>query len=368
MTDAAAAVTTVETRDLLGLTAALVAVPSVSRAEHALAGAVDARLRSRAPHLDVERVGDNVIARTQLGRDRRVVLGGHLDTVPPNGNEVPRVAGDVLHGLGSADMKGGLAVLLALAEDLSARGRDARHDVTLVFYVGEEIAEEHNGLRDVFARRPELVAGDFAILLEPTGGWVEAGCQGTLHLRAVFHGARAHSARPWTGVNAIARAAPVLARVAATVPPPVEIDGLEYTQALQLVRVEGGIANNVVPDVCAFTVNRRFAPSLSLDDARAETEALLDGADEIEVLNASVAAPPNLDAPLVAEFVGTLDLAVRPKLGWTDVARFAAAGIPALNFGPGDPAVSHTADEHVERESLDGCHAVLAHFLGVRRA
>ncbi|HEY7134073.1 MAG TPA: succinyl-diaminopimelate desuccinylase [Acidimicrobiia bacterium] len=366
MTDVAAAVATADRRDLLGLAAALVAVPSVSRAEHALAGAVEARLRTLAPRLEVERVGDNVVARTQLGRERRVVLGGHLDTVPPNGNEVPRVAADVLHGLGSADMKGGLAVLLALAEDLSVRGADARHDVTLVFYVGEEIAEEHNGLRDLFARRSELVAGDFAILLEPTGGWVEAGCQGTLHLRAVFHGARAHSARPWTGVNAIARAAPVLARVAATAPPPLEVDGLEYKQALQLVRVEGGIANNVVPDVCAFVVNRRFAPSLSLDDARAETEALLEGADEIEVVNASVAAPPNLDAPLVAEFVGTLDLAVRPKLGWTDVARFAAAGIPALNFGPGDPAVSHTADEHVERESLDGCHAVLAHFLGIR--
>jgi succinyl-diaminopimelate desuccinylase len=259
-------------------------------------------------------------------------------------------------------------VLLALAEDVSARARDARHDVTLVFYVGEEIAEEHNGLRDLFRRRPDLVAGDFAILLEPTGGWVEAGCQGTLHLRATFHGTRAHSARPWTGVNAISRAAPVLARVAAAAPPPVAVEGLEYTQALQIVRVDGGIANNVVPDECSFVVNRRFAPSLSLDDARAEVEMLLAGADDVEVINASRAAPPNLNAPLVAEFVGTLDLAVRPKLGWTDVARFAAADVPALNYGPGDPAVSHTAEEHVERESLEGCHAVLSYFLGLRSA
>jgi len=360
-------VATADTRDLLTLTAALVAVPSVSRDERALADMVEERLRARARGLDVERVGDNVVARTRFGRDRRVVLGGHLDTVPPNANEVPRVDGDVLHGLGAADMKGGLAVLLALAEDLSTRGnRIAHHDVTLVFYVGEEIADEFNGLRDLFERRPDLVAGDFAILLEPTGGRVEAGCQGTIHVRATFRGERAHTARPWTGVNAIARAAPVLARVAGLTPPAVVVEGLEYTQALQIVRVGGGVANNVVPDECSFVVNRRFAPSLTVDDARDEVAAVLEGADEIEVVSASPAAPPNLWAPLVAEFVGTLDLAVRPKLGWTDVARFTAAGVPALNFGPGDPSVSHTADEHVEREALDGCHAVLAHFLGVR--
>jgi succinyl-diaminopimelate desuccinylase len=314
-------VASADRRDLLSLTAALIAVPSVSRSEASLADAVEARLRARAPGLDVVRVGDNVVARTQLGRDRRVVLAGHLDTVPANANEMPRVDGDVVHGLGSADMKGGLAVLLALAEDLSERGRDARHDATLIFYVGEEIADEFNGLRDLFNRRSDLVAGDLAILLEPTGGWVEAGCQGVVILRATFRGERAHTARPWTGVNAIARAAPVLARVAGTEPAAIAVDGLEYRQALQVVRVDGGVANNVVPDACSFVVNRRFAPSLSIDEARVEVERLLDGADEIEIVTSSPAAPPNLDAPLVAEFVGTLDLAVRPKLGWTDVAR-----------------------------------------------
>jgi succinyl-diaminopimelate desuccinylase len=359
-------VATADRRDLLSLTAALIAVPSVSRSEASLADAVEARLRVRAPGLDVERVGDNVVARTRLGRDRRVVLAGHLDTVPANANETPRVDGDVVHGLGSADMKGGLAVLLALAEDFSERGGDARHDATLIFYVGEEIADEFNGLRDLFNRRADLVAGDLAILLEPTGGWVEAGCQGVVILRATFRGERAHTARPWTGENAIARAAPVLVRVAGTEPTPIAVDGLEYRQALQVVRIDGGVANNVVPDACSFVVNRRFAPSLSLDEARVEVEQLLHGADEIEIVTSSPAAPPNLDAPLVAEIVGTLDLAVRPKLGWTDVARFAAAGIPALNYGPGDPGVAHTAHEHVDRESLDGCHAVLAYFLGLR--
>jgi succinyl-diaminopimelate desuccinylase len=262
-------------------------------------------------------------------------------------------------------MKGGLAILLALAEALAARPDAARFDATFVFYAGEEIAEEWNGLRDLFARAPELVAGDVAILLEPTDGWVEAGCQGTLHLRATYRGARAHTARPWMGVNAIHRAAGALGRIAAADPGPVDVDGLEYRQALQVVRVDGGVANNVVPDECSIVVNRRFAPSVTVATAETETRALLDDADEVEVVSASLAAPPNLWDPLVAELVGSFDLGVRPKLGWTDVARFAAHGVPALNFGPGEPALAHTADERVTRESLDGCHAVLGRFLGV---
>jgi succinyl-diaminopimelate desuccinylase len=351
--------------DLLGLTEELCAVPSESRDERALADIVEARMHERAKGLAVERIGDNVVVRTDLGRDRRVILGGHLDTVPANGNAVPRRDGDTLHGLGAADMKGGLAILATLAEALDARPADARFDATFVFYVAEEIAEEWNGLRDLFARVPDLVAGDLAILLEPTDGWVEAGCQGTLTLRATYRGARAHTARPWMGANAIHRVADALTRVAAGDPGPTDVDGLEYRQALQVVRIEGGVANNVVPDECSLTVNRRFAPSLTVADAEAETRALVADADEIEVLNASIAAPPNLWDPMVAELVGTFDLGVRPKLGWTDVARFAAQGIPALNFGPGDPTIAHTADEHVTRESLDGCHAVLGRFLGV---
>jgi len=353
------------TPDLLGLTEELCAVPSVSRDERALADLVVARLRAQAPGLRIERLGDNVVARSELGRERRVLLGGHLDTVPPDGNQTPRREGTTLHGLGSADMKGGLAILLTVAAAVAARSGDARFDATFVFYVGEEIAEEWNGLRDLFARAPELVGTDLAILLEPTDGWVEAGCQGTLHLRATYRGVRAHTARPWMGENAIHRAAAALGRIASTDPGTVEVDGLAYRQSLQVVRVEGGIANNVVPDSCAVTVNRRFAPSVSPDEAEAETRELVADADDIEVLNASVAAPPNLWEPLVAELVGAFDLGVRPKLGWTDVARFAAHGVPALNFGPGDPAIAHTAGERVTRESLDGCYAVLGRFLGV---
>ncbi len=351
--------------DLLELTEELCAISSVSREETQLAGLVERKLLQTARHLRIERVGDNVIARTELGRERRIVLGGHLDTVPPNGNAQPRREGDTLHGLGTADMKGGLAVLLALAAGIAADPNAARFDATFVFYAGEEIAEEWNGLRELFTHAPDLVTGDLAILLEPTDAWVEAGCQGTLHLEATFRGARAHTARPWMGRNAIHAAAASLARVAATDPGTVDVDGLPYRQSLQVVRIEGGVANNVVPDECRVVVNRRFAPSVTLEDARLETAGLLQGAAEIEVVNASLAAPPNLGDALVAELVGAFDLGVRPKLGWTDVARFAAHGIPALNFGPGDPTLAHTAEESVTRASLDGCAAVLGRFLGL---
>jgi succinyl-diaminopimelate desuccinylase len=359
LVDLVAAAVAAPADDLLALTAALVAVPSVSLDEEPLAGAVEARLR-RLPGLDVERVGLNVVARTHLGRDRRIILAGHLDTVPANGNAVPRIEGDVLHGLGAADMKSGVAVLLRLAEEVAA---GSRFDCTFVFYEAEEIADEHNGLRKLFAERPDLVAGDFAVLLEPTDLWLEAGCQGSIRLEATFHGRRAHTARPWQGVNAVYRAAPVLERLAGYTPEELEVDGLRFRQALQVVSVSGGVAGNVVPDRCTVVVNRRYAPALTLEEAEAEVRSLLDGADEVALTSVSPAAHPNLSHPLVAEFAGLLDLPVRCKLGWTDVARFSAHGVPAVNFGPGDPEVSHTAGEHVTRASVEGCYAALAAFL-----
>ncbi len=353
-----------DAHDLFLLTASLVAVPSVSRHEGDLADRIEHRLADRAAGLALARVGNNVIVRTSLGRERRIVLGGHLDTVPPNGNESPRIEGDVLHGLGSADMKGGLAVMLRLAEELD-RGASPRFDLTLVFYECEEIADQFNGLRLVLEQQPDLLAGDFAVLLEPTGGHVEAGCQGTMHLRAHFDGERAHSARPWKGRNAIHAAAAVLARLADHEPDVVGVDGLAYRESLQVVHVEGGVANNVVPDHCTLVVNRRFAPCYSIDEARAQVELLLGEADRVELIGASAGAAPNLGHPLVAEFVEATSLGVEPKLGWTDVARFAARGIPALNFGPGDPAIAHTAGEQVTRASIDHCYDTLARFLGL---
>lgn len=351
--------------DLLALTETLCEIPSVSGTETALADVVEARLRAARATLRIERIGANVVARTEFGRELRVVLGGHIDTVPANGNAAPRRDGDVLHGLGTADMKGGLAVMLALADDLA--NEKARFDVSIVLYDGEEVADEHNGLRRLFEEAPELVQGDLAILLEPTGCWVEAGCQGTISVRAGFDGVRAHSARPWMGVNAIHRASTLLERCANFAAATVDVDSLEYRESLQVVRIEGGVANNVVPDRCTVVVNRRYAPSRSLDEAVQEVVSFCTsaGADDVEVLNASMAAPPNLMNPLIAEMTGVYDLAVRPKLGWTDVARFAAHGIPACNFGPGDPELAHTAEERVERAQLDACLALLEKFLGV---
>jgi len=348
--------------DLLALTEELCAIPSVSGDEGPLADLVEQRLRTRAPNLELTRVGANVVARTQRGADRRVVMGGHLDTVPVNNNATPRRDGDTLHGLGSADMKGGLAVLLELAASLS--GGTHGPDVTLFFYDGEEVADEHNGLRRLFAERPDLVAGDLAILLEPTGRWIEAGCQGTIHARVTFRGARSHSARPWMGVNAVHRAAPVLARIAAHEAPTVTVDGLAYRESLQVVRVQAGIANNVVPDLCEIVVNRRYAPACSFDDALAQTTAMFADADEVEIVSASPAAAPNLSHPLIKELVAVGELEVRPKLGWTDVARFTQHGIAAVNYGPGDPELAHTAGEFVERAELDECLRVLANFVG----
>ena len=352
----------VDAADLLGLTAALVDVPSVSHHEKPLADAIEGRLR-RAHGLTVERIGANIVARTERGRDRRIVLGGHLDTVPANGNDGARVDGDTLHGLGSADMKGGLAVMLRIAELVSDNG--GNDDLTFVFYECEEVADEFNGLRHLFTERADLVAGDLAILMEPTANNVEAGCQGTLHVTAHFAGERAHTARPWMGRNAIHRVADVLARIADYEPETVAVDGLSFREALQVVRIEGGVANNVVPDACVLTVNRRFAPRYSIDEAYEQVAALLEGADRIELVTASPAGPPNLTDPVVAEFVASVGVPVGPKLGWTDVARFAGHGVPALNFGPGDPTIAHTAGEYVERSSLDRAYSGLARFLGI---
>jgi succinyl-diaminopimelate desuccinylase len=350
--------------DLLGRTADLVAVPSVSLAEAALASRVEAELRA-VDGLDVERVGDNVVARTQLGRSTRLVMAGHLDTVPPNGNATPRVEGDVLWGVGSADMKGGLVVMLELAQQV----RDLTVDVTWVFYAGEEVAAVHNGLGHLFRDRPDLVAGDVAILGEPTGGAIEAGCQGTMRAEIRLAGQRAHTARPWMGRNAIHRAAPVLALLAGYEPRRPVLDGCEFREALQAVAIDGGIAGNVVPDRTVITVNRRFAPDRTVDQAEQELRDLLDGVlepgDEIEVVDQAGAAPPGLSHPLLRALRDRNGLQVRAKLGWTDVARFAAAGIPAVNFGPGEPALAHTAEEHVERSSLDAVYASLADLLKV---
>ena len=345
---------------LLAATATLVDVPSVSHHEQALAAAVEARLR-RCAHLRVDRIGDNVIARSALGRSRRVILAGHLDTVPANGNAGARIDGDVLWGLGSADMKGGLAVMLDLAETMP----EPAVDVTYVFYVAEEVAREHNGLLQIEAAAPDALAGDAAILGEPTGAVIEAGCQGVLKLEVVLGGARAHTARPWMGDNAVHRLATVLDRVAAFDERQPVIDGCRYREALQAVRVEGGVATNVVPDRAALVLNHRFAPDRDVAAAEAAVREWLASAldpgrgDTVTVVDSSPSAPPNLADPLFSALLNATGAPARAKLGWTDVAFFTERGVPAVNFGPGDPELAHTAGERVTAAELAQAHRSL---------
>ena len=343
--------------DLLAETARLVDIASPSLGEGPFADLVEGWLRD-VPWLTVERHGDNVVARTELGLDQRLLLAGHLDTVPANGNEVARVEGDTLWGLGSADMKSGLAVFLELA-------RTVEHptcDLTYVFYAAEEIAAEHNGLLQLFRERPDLVACDAAVLGEPTDGWIEAGCQGTARVRVTLAGERSHTARPWKGRNAIHRLAPVLDALAAYEAREPTIDGCTYREAVQAVFVEGGVAGNVVPDEAVLTVNLRIAPDRTVDEAveafRALIGSFLDDRDDVELVDQAPPAPPSLTHPLFARLVDT-GTPVRAKLGWTDVARFAQHGVPAINFGPGDSSVAHMRDEHVTRDSIERVHAAL---------
>jgi len=344
---------------LVGLTAALVAIPSVSHHEGPMADAVQAAL-GLCPWLAVERVGDNVVARTDLGRDRRLLLAGHLDTVPPvDGNDEPRIEGGTVYGVGAADMKGGLAVLLHLAGTLP----EPAADVTWCFYVCEEVEQRFSGLRRLWDERPELLAADAAILAEPTGGIVEAGCQGTLRVRIEMAGRRAHTARPATGRNAIHRLAPVLAAVAAYESRRPVIDGCQFVEQVQVVEVAGGVAGNVVPDRASLLVNHRFAPDRSVEEAEASLWDLvgghLDADDRWELVESAPAAPPALDHPALARLVEATGATPQAKQGWTDVAAFWAHGVPAANFGPGDPLLAHTPGEHVRADQLEQAAAVL---------
>ena len=329
--------------DLVALTRAICDVPSVSGDERALADLVEAALRT-APHLEVLRDGDAVVARTHLGRAQRVVVAGHLDTVPVADNLPTRLVGDELWGRGTVDMKAGVAVALALAVRLDAPTRD----VTWVFYDHEEVAADLNGLGRLVRHHPDWLTADFAVLGEPSNGGLEGGCNGTLRAEVRLTGVAAHSARAWAGDNAVHKAGEVLRRLEAYEPRTVDVDGLAYRESLNAVLIGGGTATNVIPDRCVVTVNYRFAPSSSVADAEAHVRDLLDGY-EVVVTDAAPGARPGLDAPAAQEFAAAV-LAVTgggpaPKYGWTDVARFAELGIPAVNFGPGDAMLAHKDDE-----------------------
>jgi succinyl-diaminopimelate desuccinylase len=354
--------------DVLTLTRALVDAPSVSGSEEPLADAVEAALRALGG-LEVERVGDAVLARTDLGRPTRVVLAGHLDTVPIADNVPSRLDEGTgrLYGCGTSDMKAGDAVMLRLAGRFGVPGAEPAHDLTFVFYDNEEVEAVKNGLGRVARERRGWLYGDLAILLEPTDGEIEGGCQGTLKAVLEVPGRRAHSARSWLGVNAIHGAAGILATLAAYEAREVDIDGCVYHEGLNAVRIEGGVAGNVIPDACTLTVNFRYAPDRDEDAAEAHVrevfaDVLAAGATLTVVDNAG-GALPGLSEPAAAAFVAAVGRPARAKLGWTDVARFAAFGIPALNYGPGDPQLAHTREEHVLVDRLQPAEDALVAYL-----
>jgi succinyl-diaminopimelate desuccinylase len=348
-------------RDAVLLTRDLVDIESVSGDEQRIADAVETALRA-VPHLEVQRFGHTVVARTDQGRDERIVVAGHLDTVPANDNLPARLDDSRLHGLGSCDMKGGVAVALRIAATMPETNRD----VTYLFYECEEVEAERNGLRLLSLSRPDLLEADFAILMEPSGAGVEAGCQGTLRVDVTTRGERAHSARSWTGANAIHRAADVLARLNAYQPRRPVIDGLEYREGLNAVFVSGGVAGNVLPDACTVSVNYRFAPDRSEEEAFAHVREVFDGF-EVVLGDSAPGAMPGLSVPAAAAFVEAVGGTVNPKFGWTDVARFSALGVPAVNYGPGDPHLAHRKDEFVPLAEVRSVEDRLRSWLEVAR-
>jgi succinyl-diaminopimelate desuccinylase len=351
------------TSDVADLTAALIDINSVSGNERELADAVEAALLA-LPHLQVTRDGDAIVARTDLGRAERIILAGHLDTVPlpltagSRGTVPSSWDGEVLYGRGTTDMKGGVAVQLALA----ARLVEPVRDVTYVFYDHEEVEASLSGLGRLVKNYPELLQGDFAILLEPTDGTVEGGCNGTSRFEVTTVGKAAHSARAWMGQNAIHAAAEILARLRDHEPATVKVDGLEYRESLNAVKIHGGTAGNVIPDRTVVEINYRFAPDKTPDDAEAYVRNLLDGFAVVRT-DAAAGARPGLNHPAAADFVAAVGAEPKPKYGWTDVARFSALGIPAVNFGPGDALLAHTDNEHVPAEAIRECFRALDRWL-----
>ncbi len=346
--------------DPIALTAALVDIPSESGDEARIAGEIETALRQQTVGFEILRSGNAVLARTNLGRPSRVMLAGHIDTVPAADNVPSTIVGGELYGCGTSDMKSGDAVFLHLAATIP----DPAHDLTVVMYDCEEIEASANGLGRIERDLPDWLRADVAILGEPSGGMIEAGCQGTLRVVVSAAGTRAHSARSWLGDNAIHKLGAVLDRLAGYRAREVDIDGCVYREGLSAVRIEGGIAGNVIPDAAALTVNFRFAPDRSVEQALAHVHEVFGGLDvQIIQTDAAPGALPGLSEPAAAALVAAAGGQVRAKFGWTDVARFAALGIPAVNFGPGDPNMAHKVDERVAVDQISAATQMLRDYL-----
>ncbi len=350
-----------DTSNLVELTMAICDIESVSGNEAALADEVE-KLLSGYSHLSVVRDGNAVVASTNLGLGSRVVIAGHIDTVPVANNLPTQLhhfeREQVIVGRGTVDMKAGVAVMLKLAVELI----NPSVDITWVFYDNEEVASDLNGLGRLVRNRPDLIQGDFAVLCEPTSALIEGGCNGTIRVEVSASGKKAHSARPWMGENAIHKLAPILQKLASFEPETLNVDGLDYRESLNAVMVTAGIATNVIPDQATLTVNYRFAPSRSGEEAEALMREFFAGY-QVTVTDLAVGARPGLNTPQAQAFMASLGSEVKPKYGWTDVARFSSLGIPAVNYGPGDPSLAHADNENVPVGHLFDCEAGLRRWL-----
>jgi succinyl-diaminopimelate desuccinylase len=350
-----------DTSNLVELTMAICDIESVSGNEAALADEVE-KLLSQSPHLSVVRDGNALVASTSLGLGSRVVIAGHIDTVPIANNLPTQLhhfeREQVIVGRGTVDMKAGVAVMLKLAVELV----HPNVDITWVFYDNEEVASDLNGLGRLVRNRPDLIRGDFAVLCEPTSALIEGGCNGTIRVEVSAFGTKAHSARPWMGENAIHKLAPALEKLASYQPETLNVDGLDYRESLNAVLASAGIASNVIPDRATLTVNYRFAPSRSGEEAEAMLREFFAGYD-VTVTDLAVGARPGLNTPQAQAFMASLGSEVKPKYGWTDVARFSSLGIPAVNYGPGDPSLAHADNENVPVGHLFDCEAGLRRWL-----
>jgi succinyl-diaminopimelate desuccinylase len=336
-------------------------IESVSGNEKKIADAIETALRG-FDHLEIIRDENAIVAKTNLGRSKRVLIAGHLDTVPVADNLPSRLMSfereQVIFARGAVDMKAGVAVMLKLAAEIT----NPVFDITWIFYDQEEIEASKNGLGRLVRNHPDLIVGDFAVLCEPTAATVEGGCNGTMRVELRFAGKKAHSARPWMGSNAIHKMTGALNVLNDYVPEEIEVDGLVFKESLNAVLVSGGIASNVIPDAATLTLNYRFAPSKSVDEARNFLQALFPETELIVVDSAS-GATPGLNSPEAEAFIKAVDCSVNPKYGWTDVARFSELGIPAVNYGPGDPNKAHADDENLPVSQIYACEQGLRNWL-----
>ena len=315
--------------------------------ERLLCDAVSERLGRLPLDGPIRRYGDSIVVplvRKRTPGRHHVALVGHLDTVRTE-NGPARIEDGRCYGAGAADMKAGLAVMIVIAETASQL---IGCDLTLVFYAREEGPYADNELGPVLEADADLRGVDLAVCLEPSDNRVQLGCCGSIHATVSFEGRTAHSARPWEGDNAIVKAGPLLSRLAERGPVEAEVDGHVYRTVTTVTLANGGRGRNVVPDAFTLNLNHRFAPSTSLEEARSDVLALVGPGAKVDFTDLSPAALPNAGHPLVAKLIASGVTSVEPKQAWTDVARFAALGIPAVNFGPGESAQAHQKNESTD--------------------